>query len=110
MKLIIDHHLSYKLVDRLKELFPDSTAVRSEGMAEADDRAIWEFAKAQHYTILTKDADFYDIGLIEGPPPQIIWLRCGNTSTSHIEKVLRKNYITIKAFIEKGTAVCLELY
>jgi len=60
--------------------------------------------------VLTKDADFYEIGLLRGYPPKIIWIRRGNSTTQVIEQIIVKNYDLIKDFIEHGDAVCLELY
>ena len=45
MKLLFDENLSFKLCERLASFFPDSVQVRSVGSAEADDRAIWDFAR-----------------------------------------------------------------
>jgi predicted nuclease of predicted toxin-antitoxin system len=38
---------------------------------------------------MMKDADF--VRLLEelGPPPQIIWITCGNTSNTHLRGLLR---------------------
>ena len=38
---------------------------------------------------MTKDVDF--VRLLEdlGPPPQIIWITCGNTSNAHLRQLLR---------------------
>ncbi len=41
------------------------------------------------YAIVTKDADFSDLGLIRGFPPRIIWLRFGNCTTHEVEIALR---------------------
>ena len=90
--LLFDQHLSYKLLNRLQDLYPGSKHVKSENMDKSDDLEIWEYAKNHGYTIVTKDVDFFDIGLIKGQPPKVIWLRCGNTSTRYIEQVLRENY------------------
>lgn len=43
---------------RLAYIFPDSSHVQFEGMTEADDSDIWEFAKVQEFCIVTQDADF----------------------------------------------------
>ena len=101
--LLFDQHLSYKLLARLKDLYPDSKH-------QSDDIDIWKYAKDNGFTIVTKDIDFYELGLVKGYPPKIIWLRCGNTSTNHIEKVLRDNFPTIEDFILNLPQICLELY
>jgi len=110
MKLLIDQHFSYKLVSKLSTLFPLSSHVKFEGMEEDDDLPIWIFARDNGFTMLTKDADFHEIGLLRGYPPKIIWVRRGNCTTQAIEQMLTDNYDLIKDFIEHVDAVCLELY
>jgi predicted nuclease of predicted toxin-antitoxin system len=108
--LLFDQNLSYKLLGRLNDLYPGSKHVRLENLSESDDIEIWEYAKENGFTIVTKDVDFYDIGLVKGYPPKVIWLRCGNTSTNNIERILRDNYELIKDFIVNLPKICLELY
>jgi predicted nuclease of predicted toxin-antitoxin system len=55
------------------------------------------------------DADFAERAALLGPPPKVLWLRCGNRSTEYVEKLLRENREAIAAF-EQGTAACLEIY
>ncbi len=52
--------------------------------------------------ILTKDIDF--ILLLErlGPPPQIIWLTCGNTSNRNLRALLQKHFPSAKALLQGG--------
>ena len=87
MKLLLDHHLSHKLVKRLSDLFPASTQTRLLGFARTDDNVIWEYAKQNGFMIVTLDADYYDISLLRGHPPKLIWLRCGNQKTRTAEAV-----------------------
>ncbi len=58
MKLLFDENLSFKLCRRLNDLFPSSGQVRLLGLERADDRAIWDYAKANGFVLLTLDADF----------------------------------------------------
>ncbi|MBI4328130.1 MAG: DUF5615 family PIN-like protein [Chloroflexi bacterium] len=110
MKLLFDHHLSHKLVRRLADLFPDSTQTRLLGFGRADDNVIWEHAKQHGFIIVTLDADYYDISLLRGHPPKLIWLRCGNQKTAFIAKLLRDHPAVIAQFEKDGTAGCLEIY
>lgn len=110
MKLLFDHHLSHKLVRRLTDLFPDSTQTRLLGLGTADDDKIWEHAKQHGFLVVTLDADYYDISLLRGHPPKLIWLRCGNQKTALIEKLLRDQYARIVQFEKDGTTGCLEIY
>lgn len=64
MKLLFDQNLSFKLCDRLADLFPGSSQVRLAGLDRADDRVIWDFAKAGGFIMVTQDADFADMAAL----------------------------------------------
>lgn len=89
MKLLFDQNLSFKLCPRLADLFPDSSQVRLLGLSEADDRVVWEHAKAGGFTLVSQDSDFAEMAALLGPPPRVIWLRSGNQPTTIVEQTLR---------------------
>jgi predicted nuclease of predicted toxin-antitoxin system len=109
MKLLFDQNLSFKLCDRLADLFPQSAHVRLLGLAEAGDITIWEHAKSGGYVLVTQDAYFGDLAAHYGAPPKVIWLRCGNQPTEVIELLLRQHLEAITAFESDATAACLEI-
>ena len=92
------------------DVFPGSSQVRLLGMEEADDQSIWQYAKANDFTIVSQDADFADMATLYGPPPKVIWLRCGNQPTAAIEKRLRDHAETIASFAQDDAATCWEIY
>jgi predicted nuclease of predicted toxin-antitoxin system len=110
MKLLFDQNLSFKLCDRLADLFPGSTQVRLAGLDAADDRSIWDFARANGFAIVSQDSDFADMAALYGPPPKIIWLRCGNQTNDFIEKLFRAHAEAVIAFEQDASAACWELY
>lgn len=110
MKLLFDQNLSHKLVQRVTSLFPDSSHVYKIGLQKTDDSVIWNYARKQGFTLVTQDADFFELSLLNGIPPKIIWLRCGNTSTSFIHQLLIQNENLIREFIENPETDCLQLY
>ena len=110
MKLLFDQNLCFKLCNRLADLFPDSNQVRRAGLEKADDRAIWEFAKTNGFTIVSQDSDFADMAALYGSPPKVIWLRCGNQTSEFIEKLFRDHANAIIAFAADSSAACWELY
>ena len=79
-------------------------------MAESSDRIIWEFAKSNGFTIVSHDVDFADLATLFGPPPKVIWLRCGNQPTDAIERRLRSHADVIAAFANDEAAACWEVY
>ena len=83
-KLLLDQNISYKLVNRIREFYPDSSHVRLENLQNENDKVIREFALQNNFNIVTFDIDFYEMSLVYGYPPKVIWLRCGNKSTKII--------------------------
>lgn len=110
MKLLFDQNLSFKLCRQLDDLFPGSAQVRPLGLATADDRALWDYAKANGFTLVSQDADFAEMAALLGPPPKLVWLRCGNQPTKVIEELLRGQADAIAALEHQGDAACLEIY
>ncbi|MGH6925510.1 MAG: DUF5615 family PIN-like protein [Propylenella sp.] len=110
MKLLFDQNLSFKLCRQLADLFPESRGVRDAGLAEADDRDLWDYAKAHGFVLVSQDSDFAEMATLLGAPPKLIWLRCGNRPTSVVESILRDHADTIFAFETDADATFLEIY
>ncbi len=109
MKLFLDQNLSYKLALALQPHFEQVVHVRDVNLQQANDWEIWTYARKNSFTILTQDADFYEMSLINGFPPKVIWIRCGNTSTAAIGGVLLNNLEGIRMFIQSDQFACYEL-
>ena len=110
MRLLFDQNLSFKLSRLLADTFPESNQVRLLGMEEAEDRAIWEYAKANDFILVSQDADFADMATLFGPPPKVIWLRCGNQPTHALERRLRDHAEAIAVFVADEATACWEIY
>jgi predicted nuclease of predicted toxin-antitoxin system len=59
VRLLFDQNLAPRLARSLADLYPDSAHVRDVGLANADDVAVWEYAKQNALAIVSKDADFH---------------------------------------------------
>ena len=106
----MDQNLSYRLLDKIKSAYPDSTQVRLLGLEQADDMTIWRFAKDNGYTIVTKDSDFHELSLLHGDPPKVIWLKCGNRPKWYVLGLLMNNQDRLHNFHGDDTSSCLEIY
>jgi predicted nuclease of predicted toxin-antitoxin system len=98
MKLLFDQNLSWRLPQKLADLYPDSQHIREAGMKESEDIDIWEYAKANGFVIVTKDSDFQQRSLLFGHPPKIVRLRVGNCTVRTIEDLLRRYSAVIHTF------------
>ena len=108
MKLLFDHNLSPRLVDRLVDIYPDASHVSLVDLDLASDRQVWTYAGTNDYIIVTKDSDFNDLSVLYGFPPKVLWLRLGNCTTRHIEVLLRARHQVITDFSnDPGVGVLL---
>ncbi len=110
MKLLFDQNLSCRLVSRLADICPEASHVSLVGVDRASDDQVWGYARANGYTIVSKDSDFNERSVLLGTPPKVVWLRLGNCTTSQIEATLREHQAEIRAFIEDSTLGVLELF
>ncbi len=54
------------------------------------DSEIWEIAKKENQTIVTKDADFSELVLLNDPPPRVIHIKFGNMKINDFHQLLNK--------------------
>ena len=109
MKLLFDENLSPRLAEVLAESYPGSVHVHDCGMGSADDAVVWQYAKENGFTIVSKDSDFQERSVLHGQPPKFIWLRAANCSTKEIENLLRSALPIIQRFIQEAEESCLAL-
>lgn len=112
MKLLFDQNISFRVIGKISAQYQKAKQVRQLKLENASDFEIWQYAKKNNFTIVTFDADFYDLANLKGHPPKIIWLRIGNTTTDNIAKLFNDKFDLIKDFIdnpENKEIACLEV-
>lgn len=76
-----------------------------ELVAEHDDAwpdsRVWEYARTNNLTIVTKDADFSDRIMSSTPPPKIIHLRIGNMRLAELRAFLMQTWPQIDELSDK---------
>ena len=83
MTIWIDAQLSPALAPWIiSEFGVQAIAVRELGLREAKDQQIFQAARELSAVVLTKDSDFVVLLEKHGPPPAVIWLRCGKRRTT----------------------------
>ncbi len=97
-------------MNRLVDIFPDSSHVEFHGLKEKTDTEIWEFAQTNNFCIVTQDVDFAEKSRLYGSPPKVVWLRCGNAPTKQVESLLRSCAEAIQELLSNPSLHCLELY
>ena len=110
MKLLLDENLSRRIVPFLENEYPASTQVTLIGMEQASDREVWEYAKTQDFVIVTHDSDFYELSLLYGQPPKVIWLKSGNQTKASTVNILKNNLNSITKALLDNDKACIENY
>jgi predicted nuclease of predicted toxin-antitoxin system len=110
VRLLFDQNISARIIRLLKHVFPDCTQVTLEGLSNANDLQIWEWARQNNCCIITFDSDFLDILTLRGFPPKILLLRLGNRRTNELAEILSERKPAIDAFLADKTIGCLEIY
>ena len=109
MKLLLDENLSRRIVPFLQIVFPGSSQVALLGLETVADAQIWRYAKDNGFVIVSRDADFHERSLIEGHPPQVVWLKIPNRSRAVVLNILLEHHAEIElALLQQGRA-CVEI-
>jgi predicted nuclease of predicted toxin-antitoxin system len=98
MKLLFDENVSHKLPRLVAASFPDSQHVRNLALKGHTDEEVWDYAKANGFTLVSKDNDFYQRALLYGSPPKFVWLRLGNCTRNDLLALIRRHEQDILAF------------
>ncbi|MFZ4778872.1 MAG: DUF5615 family PIN-like protein [Terrimicrobiaceae bacterium] len=109
MKFLLDENLSDRIPERLEDLFPGSQHVKQCDLLHQPDQKVWQFARENDFSILTKDWDFHQMSLVRGFPPKVVFLKIGNCPTDEIVSVLLANAGEISAFLSDEVASLLIL-
>lgn len=76
--------------------------IRELGLRDADDPTIFAAARSAGAVVVTKDSDFVQLLERLGPPPQLIWLTCGNTSNARLRELLQNAWPRIIELLRAG--------
>lgn len=103
MQVWTDAQLSPALAGWFRDaLGVQAHAVRDLGLRDAEDLVIFDHARNAGAVVLTKDRDFLDLLERLGPPPQVVWLTCGNTSNAYLRALLVRVWPRVAALLAAG--------
>ena len=89
MTIWVDAQMSPAIAAWVSSNFAVSAvAIRDVGLRDAEDTEIFQAARRENATVMTKDSDFVLLLDRLGAPPQVIWFTCGNTSNARLKEIL----------------------
>ncbi|MGI8926116.1 MAG: DUF5615 family PIN-like protein [Tepidiformaceae bacterium] len=97
LELWLDVQLPRRLAAWIQSEFgPQAVSILEIGLGDAPDREIFLLARRESAIVLTailsKHPDFAALLQDLGPPPAIIWLRCGNVSNVTLMRLLSREF------------------
>lgn len=103
MKLWLDAQLPPGLAGWIEANFPFSArAVRDLGLRDAEDEEIFRAARVDDAIVVTKDSDFLVLLERYGPPPRVVWVRCGNTTNAHLREIFSNRLALALKLLQEG--------
>lgn len=106
MIIWIDAQFSPAIATWLSNNFPiQAIALRDLQLRDARDKEIFQSARLENAVLMTKDSDFVLLLERMGPPPQVIWVTCGNTSNERLKQILTALLPKTISLLEAGEAL-----
>ena len=106
MKFWIDAQLSPALAPWLNDTFAvQALSTQRLGLRDASDERIFFAAREAHAVVITKDQDFVQLLNQLGPPPQVVWITCGNTSNAQMRKILGQTFRNAISILQTGESL-----
>jgi predicted nuclease of predicted toxin-antitoxin system len=106
MTIWIDAQLSPAIAAWITSHFPvQAIALCDLGLRDATDRQIFAAAQQMGAVVMTKDSDFVELVEHYGAPPQVLWLRCGNTSNARLKQILSATLSQALLLLEAGESL-----
>jgi len=82
--VLIDENLPASLA----VILPVACSHATDLGVQPTDQQLWQHARERNWNILTRDTDFFDRLMLDGPPPKVIWVRLGNIRKKNLENDL----------------------
>ena len=71
--------------------------MRERGLLGWPDEDVWEYARVNGFTLVSKDSDFQQRSLLYGAPPKLVWLRFGNCTRQQLVQLITTREQDIRA-------------
>jgi len=106
VKFWVDAQLPPQLAAWLAAEFQvEANSLRDLGLRDAADLEIFQQAGQPGIVLISKDSDFVDMVSRFGPPPQLLWVTCGNVTNRRLQAVFGSAGRAAMNLLEEGQAI-----
>jgi len=102
MRFLCDVHITYKLLNHLKNLGFEAIHVNQIlDKSETKDADICRYADEHDYIVITKDADFRNTHFVNLTPKHLIKINLGNIANRQLISIVGAHLHLIKQIIDR---------
>jgi predicted nuclease of predicted toxin-antitoxin system len=83
----------------------EALALRNLGLRDAADATIFEAARRAGVVLISNDSDFVELVSRFGPPPQLLWLTCGNVTNRCLQALFGQMFGEAMSLFAAGQAM-----
>lgn len=85
----------------------DAVHIEVLGLQRARDPVIFAAARSADHevVVITKDDDFSKLLGQQGPPPRVVWLRCGNVTNRELRRIVLEAWPRTARLLAVGEAL-----
>jgi len=105
MKYLVDNQLPAALARFLETNGFEASHVYDLGLNLALDREIWAYAKANGFTVISKDDDFFHLATLDESGPPLVWVRLGNCRKTALLTKFNECLPKISELLQSGQKV-----
>lgn len=106
MILWLDAQLPPTLAPWLSSTFSvEARSLKELALRDAADIEIFEAARQACVVLISKDSDFVELVQRLGPPPQLLWVTCGNVTNENLRRIFATAFPQAATLLEQGEAI-----
>jgi predicted nuclease of predicted toxin-antitoxin system len=105
MRFLVDAQLPPLLARYLVSIGHRAEHTADIGLARAANREIWQYARANAATLVTKDEDFVTMRALVNAGPAVLWIRIGNSTKQVLIDRFAAAWPKVLSALERGETV-----
>ena len=70
-----------------------------------DDEVLWEYAKTNSLTIISKDKDFLILQLLKNTPPKVVHVKVGNLKLNDFISIIERSWDEVEILLASHTLI-----
>ncbi len=83
----------------------EASTLHPLGLRQAEDDEVFDAMRTAGAVIASKDEDFVDLVTRLSPPPQLLWITCGNVTNRVLRALMKRAFPEARRLLEGGEPI-----